>query len=140
MIIGGQEQAYDEIFTLIKTALDTVPGLSVIWQDQLDNVDALSPVVIVSLQHVMGRQASFAGDDGKRKWTNDGIIYIQARCPAKGGLTTINSLTTMCIESIRGKTTPGGVWFRNVVGKEEAPKDGNSRAITTGEFTYQEIS
>lgn len=139
MILNGQEQAYDEIFTLIKAAFDGEP-VTLIFQDDLQNVDVNATVVSVSLQHVMSRQASLAGEDGKRKWTNDGLIYIQARCPAIGGLTAINSLVKMSVESIRGKTTPGGVWFRNVVGKEDAPKDGNSRAITTGEFTYQEIS
>ena len=139
MITGGPEQAYDEIFTLIKDAFAGEP-VTLIFQDDLENVNVTATVVNVSLRHVMGRQASLAGEDGKRKWNNDGLIYIQVRCPAIGGLTAINSLVKMGIESIRGKTTPGGVWFRNVVGKEDAPKDGNSRAIITGEFTYQEIA
>jgi hypothetical protein len=141
MITGGQEQAYDEIFKLVKDALEVVDGITIIYQDDLANVDVDGTVVTVRLQHMLGRQASLAGEDGRRKWNNDGLIFMQARCPAKdGGLTAINYLTKICVEAIRGKTTPGGVWFRNVVGKEEAPKDGNSRMNVTGEFTYQEIS
>lgn len=144
-ITGGQDQLYDEVFGLIKEFVDAwdpaqAIGLRVIWQDQLENVDSNTPVLVVSIQHVLGRQASLAGGDGVRRWRSEGIVYMQVRCPAKGGLTTIGDLRNMCIMAIRGKSTPGGVWFRNVVGKEDAPKDGNSRATITGEFTYEEIS
>jgi len=146
MITGGQEQVYDEVFTLVKETVDSWDpiaglGLVVIWQDDLESVDIKTPVLAVSLQHVMGRQASLAGDGPARRWRSEGIIYMQVRCSARGeGLTTIGELRNMCVAAIRGKSTPGGVWFRNVIAKEDAPKDGNSRATITGEFTYQEIS
>jgi len=139
MITGGQAQAYDEIFTLIRDGLAALP-VTVIYQDDLKNVDVTTPVVIVNLQHVSGQQASMAGDEGRRKWRNDGIVYMSVRIPASRGLTEMNVSVNTCITAIRGKTTPGGIWFRNVVGKEEAPKDGNARSIVTGEFVYHELT
>lgn len=142
-ITGGQKQVYDEIFDLIQAALTPLPilGTKIVFQDDLENINTDTPVIGISLQHTLGRQASLACDGlNNRKWANEGLIHMRIRLPARGpGLTNINQVVTVCVTAIRGKSTPGGVWFRNVIGREQPPKDGNSQAVVSGEFYYQEI-
>lgn len=142
MPIANTAQAYDEIFTLVAGALTEFEsdGGEIVWQDDLESIDTDTPVIGVSLQHVLGRQASLACGDGSRKWANEGLIHMRLRVPARDdGLTTLNNLVSVCVSAIRGRSTPGGVWFRNVIGREQPPKDGNSQAVVSGEFYYQEI-
>lgn len=141
-ISGGQVQVYDEVFDLIQAALTPLPlaNMQVVWQDDLEEINTDIPVIGVSLQHTLGRQASLACDGNLRKWANEGLIHMRIRLPARGeGLTDINQVVNVCVAAIRGKSTPGGVWFRNVIGREQPPKDGNSQGVVSGEFYYQEI-
>lgn len=142
MPIASQEQLYDEIFSLVVAGLagtDT-SDFKIIFQDELESVQTDTPTIAISLQHTLGRQGSLATGGGQRRWTNEGLVHIRLRVPARGsGLTTLNNLVSVCVAAIRGRSTPGGVWFKNVIGREQPPKDGNSQAVVSGEFYYQEI-
>jgi hypothetical protein len=139
MITGGRTQARDEILTVVNDAVGGL-GHTVVWQDELVDVDVNEVVLGVAVQHIAGDQAALAGGLGQRRWQTHGILTVEIRCPVKqGGLTLADDLATIMVDALRGKSTPNGVWFREVVGREVPPKDGNSRTTVSAEFVYQEI-
>lgn len=140
MITGGKTQARDDVFTLLKTTLDTT-GTDVIWQEELEEKDVDRPLLLVHMQHLLGQQAAITQGLGCTKWQQQGFVTIEIRHPVKqGGLTARDETSTIIENALRGKSTPNGVWFRDVVGREVPPKDGNARAEVKAEFIYQEMT
>ena len=139
MITGGRTQARDDVFALVKTVLET-QNIEAIWQDDLEEHDVDVPAVSVSMYHFNGSQTSIGNATGSTRWRQEGNVEVRIRFPVKnGGLTKADDLTTMLENVFRSKSTPNGVWFRDVTGREVPPKDGNVRVEITAQFTYQEV-
>ena len=138
-ITGGLTQARDETLAVVQAAL---PGdvSVVIWEDELQDVDPDVVSADVNMQHLDGDQASFSPEPGRRRWESEGVLRVRIRVPAAaGGLTKLDELATLVRDALRGATTPGGVWFQNVVAREVPPKDRKSQTDVTARFRYQEI-
>lgn len=138
MITGGRTQARDEVFTLVKEAIDPT-GYPVIWQDRLQPAHVDSVLFMVHMQHVTADQAAFPCEGSRRREVS-ALLNVTIRVPVEqGGLTLADNLATIVENALFGKATPNGVWFREVVGREVPPKDGNSQTLVSAEIVYQEI-
>lgn len=140
MITGGRTQARDEIFEVVKTVADA-GGYPVIWQDELEDVPVDTIYFLAHAQHVSADQASLAGDGAQRRREVLGMVHVTIRVPVKqGGLTVADNLSTIMENAFFGISTPNGVWFRNVIGREVPAKDGNAQTQVSAEFVYQELN
>lgn len=138
-ITGGTTQARDEMLEVVRANMPSDVSV-IVWEDDLADV---APDVIsadVNVQHLDGDQASFPPDPNERRWESEGVLRVRIRVPeSAGGLTKLDELATLMRDALRGASTPGGVWFQNVVAREIPPKDRKSQTDVTARFRYQEI-
>lgn len=133
------EQARDEMFALLRTALLASAISSRVGWPTVAN-DALPPSTQVpwarvQLFHGPGGQVGFG--DGLRKYERTGTLITQVFSPR--GLNTGYQLAKIVADALEGKATPRGVWFRNVR-IAEAGADGNFDQINViADFEYTEV-
>lgn len=77
-----------------------------------------------SCQHATGNQASLANVIGRRKWNRQGSIIVQVFTPLNASELSAYDTAEIVVGAYEGKTTPSGVWFRNVR-VQEANRDIN---------------
>lgn len=143
MITNGKTEARDEVFTFLRAAVHNAgyADNEIIWQDAVEDADVDATLVLVHMQHLLGRQSGLGAGDGCIRYEQTGRISIEVRAQVKKqGLTKCDAASTIIENALRGGSTPNGVWFRGVVGREVPPKDGNARTEVTAEFTYQEMT
>ncbi len=139
-------KARDEMLTLINDALvaSAIPmDISYDLGDDanIEDLDILIPLVRVRVRHLLSDQATLQGDAGQRRYQSTGFINAQILAPlGEGqGLTTAENIATVAVSAYRGKSTAGGVWFRNVTPREAPNNSGNAQINVTAEFTYATI-
>lgn len=146
-------QARDEMFALVKTAWDAgtaaivgyVPYVH--WQgvEVQGKQDGSKYWARVSKQTVDSEQTSLSmnvGEEGKRRYNEYGIIFIQLFCPksqgdaeAKGG-----ELAEFARAIFRGVSTENCVWFKNARINEVPAEDLFHRFNVVAEFEYDEVT
>lgn len=143
-------EAVDQIFALFKTALNSnasavvgyVPEIR--WQgvEKPGTPDPSKYWCRVSQITVDEDQATLSDDNGKRRYTSYGLVFVQLFCPksdveamAKG-----RSLAMIARNAFRGKTTSGRVWFRNARIKELDPDSDSIRFNIVSDYEYDEIN
>ena len=139
------EAAQNEILALFKAKWDLgspSQGVLVVWPDEDEAVaraDA-TPYVVVELEHVAGRQGSLAGATGDIRWERRGLVRVCIYTLAGRGLLQNTRLGMVAVDAFEGKTTPGGVWFRNVRYSEAPGRDGKwQQGNVVAEFTYDQF-
>lgn len=65
-------------------------------------------------QHATGNQGSLANVIGRRKWARGGSIIVQVFTPLNSSELSAYDTAEIVVGAYEGKTTPSGVWFRNV--------------------------
>jgi hypothetical protein len=75
-------------------------------------------------QHSTGNQASLANVIGRRRWNRSGSIIVQVFTPLNASELSAYDTAEIVVGAYEGKTTPSGVWFRNVR-VQEANRDIN---------------
>lgn len=95
----------------------------------------------VSKETVIEEQTTFSGDDGKKRYTGTGLLWVQIFGPVsdieaqhKGEL-----LAVIARNAFRGKTTSGKVWFRNVRIAELPNDESAVRFNVVAEYEYDEV-
>lgn len=86
-----------------------IPALSVVWARW-------------RCQHATGDQSSLATVNGKRRWNRGGNVIVQVFTPLNASELSAYDTAEIVVRAYEGKTTPSGVWFRNVR-VQEANKD-----------------
>lgn len=89
-----------------------------IWDDAAANPEKPDPSsgipwARVKIVHTAGRQGSIAAFGGKRRFVRSGFIIIQLFTNANTGLVPHDEIVTMILGAYEGKTTVGGLVFRN---------------------------
>ncbi|QBZ71726.1 minor tail protein [Pseudomonas phage KP1] len=146
------DEVDDEINTLFKTAWDlnssAVAGYipEVRWQglETTELPDGSKFWCRVSKQTLEEEQATLSnceGAPGKKKYTADGLIFVQLFCPKSNSRSFQlgQKLAKIARNAFRGKSTPGGVWFRNVRINELDPENLYHRFNVIAEFEYDEL-
>lgn len=131
-------QARDDMFSLIKTAWDTT-GHAIKWPDKKFQMPKPpAPYAEVMLRHGPSSQAAF-GQDGVNRYERTGLLIIRLRAPMGDGLSNTYTLAKVIADSLEGKKTSNGVWFRNTeINEQDVPGDYNQIEVTTT-FIYDEI-
>lgn len=134
-------EARDEIMAKLKAAFDSVPISSVHYPDMAFTIPSGSVAWARVTYDVLGsNQASFSDGSTGRKWRRNGIIGIQLFYPLGGGSTDAWDAAKVVADAFEGKTTPGGVWFREILGPNAiGPSGGFSQVNMTIAFNYDEI-
>lgn len=79
----------------------TLPAFTVVWARW-------------RCQHAAGNQASLANVIGKRRWNRAGNVIVQVFTPLNASELSAYDTAEIVVGAYEGKTTPSGVWFRNV--------------------------
>jgi hypothetical protein len=139
--------AKDEMFAALKTLWDAeTPAVyggaipTIFW----DGVPPAQPVAtaswaFVTLRHVAGSQVSLSDPAGLRRFEKNGIITVSVFSPLIKGLALGEKLAEIAKKSFEGKSTPGGVWFKNVRIVEVGPDGPWFMWNVLAEFRYDEL-
>jgi hypothetical protein len=135
-------QARDEINLLFRTAwLADVnsQNLPIMYDDHADSKPkGEGSWVRITIRHTSSRQRTF-NRPGQRRFTRLGTVFIQVFSASGHGLSKLDLLTNIVTKSIEGKSTPGGIWFRNVVANEIGHTGPWFQANVSGVFEYDEV-
>lgn len=144
------EEAVDEIFTLINTAwlantaaiVGYVPEMRWPGVEEPDKPDYSKHFARSSQQTVTEEQSTLKDGEGSQRYTASGLVFIQIFCPKSEGKTMANGrkLAIVGRDSLRGKKTTGGVWFRKVRIRELEPETKWYRFNVIAEYEYDECS
>lgn len=98
----------------------------------------------VSRQTVTEEQATLStceGRPGQKKYTASGLVFVQIFCPKSNqqAFELGQKLAKVARNAFRGKSTPGGIWFRNVRINELSPEELYERLNVVAEFEYDEL-
>lgn len=95
----------------------------------------------ISQQTVLERQSALAGNDLKRRYTSDGLIFVQIFCASdkpenynKGA-----QLAALVKTAFRGKQSENCIWFNNVRIQELPKENAWFRLNVLSEYQYDEI-
>lgn len=131
------EEAVDEIQLMLLMAW-TPTGHKLFFESVRDQRETDNTAWAVSvIRHGTARQATLGGE-GNRLFERIGIVIVQVFTPVGKGLQESYRLARVVAEAFEGRSSPGGVWFRNV-GINELGKDGMFQQLNvTAEFQYHE--
>lgn len=98
----------------------------------------------VSIQTVFEQQSTLSdcvGTPYKKRYTVDALVFVQIFCPKSDAsrFETGKQLAMLVRNSMRGKTTPGKIIFRNVRINEAGLEDLWERFNVVAEIEYDEI-
>jgi len=142
--------AVDQMFALFNAAFSaSAPAIvgympDVRWQgiDEGTTPDASKFWCRVSQQTVIEEQSTIADENGKRRYTADGLLFVQLFCPISDveAMEKGRKLAVIARNAFRGKATSGKVWFRNVRINELPKEESAYRFNVVAEYEYDEIS
>lgn len=106
------DEARDEMLAVFKAAWD---GLSL--PSTYTDVPAAKPEdeivwARVTVRHGQGRQRSLAGENGSRRWENQGTLFVSVFAPIGDGSTAGYNAAQVVADAYRS-TRGLCVWFRN---------------------------
>lgn len=132
------EEAIDDMQEMVLDAW-TPTGHKVFWESvDADRETDDTAWLISTIRHVTGRQQTLGGVGG-RAFQRTGIIFLQIYTRVGKGLQESYQLAKVLVDAFEGKSSPNGVWFRNVR-INEVGKDGTfSQTNVTVEFQYNEV-
>lgn len=100
-------------------------------------------------QHLTGGQGSLSNAQGKRRFNRNGTLFIQVFTPLNASELAAYNTAEIVVGAYEGKTTPSGVWFRNVRiqeinnGVQTGSSDGSNTAWNQknvlADFLYDQI-
>lgn len=131
------EQAVDDMQAMVLAAW-TPTGHKIFWEAvEADRETDDTAWAVSTIRHVTGRQETLGGI-GNRAFQRTGIIFLQIFTRVGNGLHESYQLAKVMADGFEGKSSPNGVWFRNVR-INEVGKDGTfSQTNVTIEFQYNE--
>lgn len=100
--------------------------------------------VRISQRGVFEEQATLSdcvGIPGQRHYESSGFIYVQLFCPKSQdtAMQVGRKLAELARSAYRGKTTPGGVWFRDVTILSLDPEESWYRFNVRTEYEFGEL-
>lgn len=137
-------EARDEIHALFKVAWDAgveTAGQAVLYTDSKTvvpkTVDGDSNPDLwarITVQHSSGSNGAI----GNILFDRFGVVTVQVFTPLGTGLSIGDNVYKIVGDAYEGKTTPGGVWFRNVSVNEIGPEGEWYQTNITADFEYNE--
>jgi hypothetical protein len=132
------EQAVDEIHELWQAAWEET-GYDFFYDEIADDRSATNdPFAYFMVRHSLGQQASISGGNGFAMYERRGNAITQIFTPTAKGLPERYQLSKVVSDAFEGKSTPGGVWFRNLRINEIGREGQFFQTNVTVEFLYDE--
>lgn len=139
-------QARDQMNGVLKAAMDAagspINTIVLIWDDTLNDPEppaTPTPWARVSIRHNKGQQGSLSGALGKQRWVRSGFISVQLFTFAGKGNVVSDQIIAIIQTAYEGKTTVGGLIFRNVRFTEIGQSGPWLQVNITIDFEYDEI-
>ena len=93
-----------------------------------------------TMQHADGYQASLSNQHGERRWRREGIIIVQCfSLLTVGGMQKAQRMAESVRDAYQGRSTPGGVWFRNATTQEVGQDRHHYQVNAIVNFNYDEV-
>ena len=132
-------EARDEMSALFQEAW-TSTGYAVFWDDIGQPVENdRSPWARLTVRHADASQATLANHAGRRRYRRVGTVFVQLFAPTGEGLSTLDDMAIEAMRAFEGRTTPGGVWFRDVRLRELGVDGSWQLANVMADFEYDEV-
>lgn len=139
-------QARDQMMTLFKDAIDgggaPVTGFVTIW----DGVDKQptpptfpTPWARIAAKHNSGNKSSLANANGVSRYTRRGILVVQLFTDGGKGLVSNDEILAIILGAYEGKTTTGGLVFRNCRFQEVGADGPWFQTNFFADFEYDEV-
>lgn len=98
------------------------------------------PWARVTVAHNVAPQRTF-GEPGNRRFERLGLITVQLFVPLgmEDTVALAEALGTIARDAFEGRTTPGGVWFRNARLQEVGPDGPWWQLNIVTDFSYEEL-
>lgn len=129
-------EARDEILTLFRTAWEAQPTPPSLFYWDVEQEDPTGEIwARITVRHNIG------GNDaiGNRLFVREGVITLQIFTRFGEGLVNADATAKVAVDAFQGKSTPGGVWFRNVR-YTEIGQDGEwFQSQVLADFEYTEV-
>ena len=133
------EEAYDEMTAMMKASWDAT-GYQIFYETVRDEQDtSTDPFVYYSSKLGSAFQAAMGAAAGQRMFRRRGMIIIQLFCRSGKGLSESLQLAKVIADTYEGKSSPGGVWFKNVTPKDMGRDGIFQQTNIVVEFEYDEI-
>jgi hypothetical protein len=135
------DQARDQMLAVFKAAWDPT-GHPARYDDVAgDEPSGVAAWARVLVRHAPGgrRQATLSGEAGARRFRATGTVIAQVMAEFGKGLNLADSLAKIVKDAFEGKTTSGGVIFRNVSSAEVGKSGQWWQTNITADFEYDEI-
>lgn len=140
--------ARDEILKMFvdswETDTPTIPDVLdvplIIWPDENTSPNVEDPYVRPVVLHLGGGQGSLGGNGGRRFYRT-GIFMAACYGPLGSGkgLTIAEKMANIALCAFEGKTSPGGIWFRNCRINEVGLTESWYQVNAVAEFLYDEV-
>lgn len=132
------EQAYDELLSMFKTGWEVTGHAAHFEGLDLEKSVGQDPYARVWIRHSGGGQVSMGGV-GNRMFERRGSIQIEIASPTGNGLSESYQLAKVAADVFEGKSSPGGIWFRNVRWRERGESGGFNHVLVTADFIYNDV-
>jgi len=142
-------QARDQMCQLLKDAVaaSVYSSVQIIWDDKKDTppdpndtTNAIAATWLrMTIKHSTGGQSSLSGAQATKRWTRTGYIAVQIFTPAGDGMSRADDIISIVLGAFEGKTTSGGVWFREFHPQEVGTSGPWQQTNVIGQFTFDEI-
>lgn len=109
------EEARDQMNGLLKAKLDTDQAdLVCLWDDKdAKPPEPPTPWARVKILHSTGGSKSLGNVRGKQRYTRGGFVVVQLFTVGGKGLVSHDQIVAKILGAYEGKTTAGGLVFRN---------------------------
>lgn len=141
-MILKMSQADEEMAELFRVAWEVTAGWKCDWPNHKSGDHGeLDTWARWALDYADGRQATLGGKD-YRKFSKEGLIYINVYSPLGKGLVSARNASEVAIAAYEGKRTPSDVWFRDVRIDSEGHGRGSGKdkswwtTVVVARFTY----
>lgn len=132
-------EAQDEMLTMAKDAWDSTsyPGNLFFEGAKSDRPTDQSPWAKAYVRHSTGAQRTLGGV-GSRMFDRVGVFIVSVFTPTGKGLSESYQLCNTVADAFEGKSSPGGIWFRNSRINEVGSEGDFLQVNFTVEFVYSE--
>lgn len=147
--VDGQDQIFAQFDTCLPDIALILPGgIDVQYQgvtpDKKQEEDKFWCRVALQtgLEQQTGFRADWEGQGQKRRYTTDGLVFVQLFIPKmkQSDFRLGQRIAVIMKNAFRGKQTDGCIWFRNTRTQDSLPEqDGFKRLNVVSEYTYDEI-
>lgn len=132
------DEARDYILGVFKGVWDTT-GFPAAWTDVPGSAPGSETVwARATIRHATGRQASLAGENGPRRYSRGGTVFIQVFAPVGDGSKAGYEAAQLVVNAYQAARHPN-IWFRDVR-MNEVGKDGAFEQLNVlATFSYDDV-